>query len=727
MAQDATRYNFTGQDLLANLDGTMYMFPSSSPYSGRAESDDNTLYLVNVGRYNDGNPYCFFNQGGHWGVEGELAEVGMRFFLQCVNTQSEGSRRAAVTVPVVRILMSTDGAVRTNNHLSYLYAAAGQDETGIIVDRVQGDNELYGAKGCTEWLIRRAVTGKNEFYISTQNTSYTAALGGDGERYLTAQNSAATGVRKDIVTVQVGQPTDAYGRWMFVSRQDLINRLSATRATYDDVADATFYLYDQSFARNNQFEYRWQKLLGTGEINIGNAQYGRGTDYKEYIIGTNPSFDYTYTTMPEGRETFYDLLYGQFNCAEIKGGTGTVEQTLTVPLAGWYMVTAQGFYRPGDNSAVRKAYLFAKASNADVVNTREWTTATLPLLSQTDRPNLTNLTRAGIKFFENRENYSVKTMVFLEAGQQLTVGISLDESSNSQDWVAFDNFQVKYMSADFVVSENFTGGGYYTAIGTQSYKTMILERTFQLNDWNSLVLPVDLNKDQVTTAFGSDVRLSKLDKLSDDGNTIIFKAVDLNSMGWTDCAIQKNTCYLIYPVNAGSSQQRTFAYPGTDEYTTTSQLYNVPNVSFDPSYIAAAASTEHPNGSSSSLWIYPTMYYLDGATNPKVTATADGYVYVMNKGALTHYKKDFALKGLRWWISLNGPASSARMAAYDDYGNVTDESATTGIAGVEMVAPQTSKRNSGIYTIDGRKLSATDTKGLPSGLYIVDGKKVAVY
>jgi len=29
MAQDATRYNFTGQDLLANLDGTMYILTSS--------------------------------------------------------------------------------------------------------------------------------------------------------------------------------------------------------------------------------------------------------------------------------------------------------------------------------------------------------------------------------------------------------------------------------------------------------------------------------------------------------------------------------------------------------------------------------------------------------------------------------------------------------------------------------------------------------------------------
>ncbi|MCI6161133.1 MAG: hypothetical protein MR681_07355 [Prevotella sp.] len=714
-------YNFPGHKIWNNNDGVYYVYTNGSV---QTITNKNTLYLVNVGAYESGNPYCFLSQAGHWGVEAVLAEVGIPVYLEYM-TYSGSSIKA-------RLLISPDKTVTAHNHISYISEGVGQDEDGIIIDRQeQGEEAKANVVSNSGWWFEEADAAKKEYYIRTDrkyNYSYPLYV---------VKNPGATGVRANVLSMQQGKPSDKYGRWKFVSKEDLINRFGVTPSSYKDVADATFYIYDQHFARNNGNEGKWTKTNGTGTVNIGNAKYGAGTTSKNYTVGTNPTIDHLYTTIADGKITYYDLVYGQFNNAEIKGGTGSIGQRVkNVARGGWYMVTCQGFYRPGDGSDAQNAYLYAKNPSTGLSdNSSEWKKVKLPLINSEAGDEPQDLTQAGIKFSQNRENYAVKAMVWLPAGADLELGVALDNSTgNSGEWVAVDNFQLKYMGSDFLVSEHAKDNAFYTHFGSATFQTMVLERNFVLNQWNALTLPVTLNKDQVTTAFGNEVKLARLAGLTDNAMNIHFESVNLNSLGWEDTAIEKNEVYLILPKNEGLAEYMSWPVEGFTEpltgpgdpsknYNTKSPLYIVPMVSFNRTDISEAVlNFSAPNGKTFAAHLvhYWKGGYDDG--DGKVTPASTEFVYAMGGGQLAHYKNSFRMKGLRWWLRFTEPLGSGAKMVFDNEENGN----TTGLNTMDSDAPE-EMPHKGIYSIDGRKIKGRDTKALPAGIYIVDGKKVAVY
>lgn len=76
--------------------------------------------------------------------------------------------------------------------------------------------------------------------------------------------------------------------------------------------------------------------------------------------------------------------------------------------------------------------------------------------------------------------------------------------------------------------------------------TLHLKRAFSLNKWNTIVLPVSLTRGQMKNAFGDDVRLAYLWRVTD--NTMRFLTVELASDD--DTMLVANKPYIIYPTKA---------------------------------------------------------------------------------------------------------------------------------------------------------------------------------
>lgn len=716
-AQNAARYQWPGHEI--NDVGLWIKYDTPRPVDTR-----NTIYLLNVGAWEAGDPNCFFNVGGHWGVEASLYEIGMPLYLE--RTSGSGNKQYA------RILISPETGDTKENHVAWIRGGVGRDEDGVITDRkVAGEEAKAGITAKTEWYLYQTKDTKTYWICFQEGLKW----------YYLKRKSNSTGARKNILEVgEYGSNSepynDKYCQWRIVTKQDMIDRFGYAVASYKDIADATFYIYDQNLGRKNGHTDKWNLQPGTGTVRIDNL-FGQGDNggAPDYTVQNN-GIDTQYTTIPAGQQTYYQLLYGQFFNGEIKGGTGSITQTTTdlITRGGWYMVTCQGFYRPGDGSTKQNAYLYAKVSDPGLENiikgSEFWRETKLPLISSLPSQPA-NLTESGMKFYENSENYSAKVIVWIPGaqndspGQRLELGVRLDEPAGADDWVAVDNFQLKYLGYDFLVSEHAKDASFNSEWPERNYETMVLERKFVLGEWNSLSLPVDLNKDQVFTAFGTDVQLAELEKLSDDGNTIHFKTVDLNGKAWEDRTIEHNKAYLIKTNEEGINISMDWKVAGyndgsADNYKTTSPLYIIQAASFKQSMVSETPETKTNSVNGQSVTINPVIYWRDGVTNGKIQGNAENYVYVMNKGALTRYQREFPLKGLRWWLEFKEPVGNGVNVDFRS----ADGEEVTGIRVIDNDVPKTAPR--GIYTIDGRKIDG-NVSSLPGGIYVVDGKKITVY
>lgn len=690
-------------------------------YNGGEPNNDNTLYLFNLGAAEDEHGRgAFLNTGGHWGVEASTYEVGIPVYIR--NTETRAKQH-----PICEILVSPQTDPTVQDHIAWIrggVASGDEDSKGIFIDRKSEDEEKKGGiTAVSKWQFYE--TGeKNVYWICKQE--------GIRWHYLCHPGDLPKR-RHDILVAREGKSVmnSNMSKWLVVSRKQLIEQFEKTPADYRHIADATFYILDQNFSRNSGHHDAWKlNTEGTATAKIGNRYDQTEADGKNYTVGTS-SFDKELTTLPEGTQTFYNLLYGSFFNAEIKGGKGSISQT-TAPVAkaGYYMVTCQGFYKPGDDSNTSHANLYAKSSRADAtLGDNAYAQAKLPLWSSL--PNgPENLTQSGIHFYENPENYSTKVIVWLNKGETLNLGVEVDgiTGNPSEDWAAFDNMQLKYLGGDFPVLDTFGHKEWYLDYGDQQFTTMVLLRDFQLGKWNSFILPNSLNKDQVMTTFGNDVQLAKLKGLDNESRNIAFETVDLNSMTWTDEAIVKNEPYLIMPFTAGRHFTITW-----DKFESKPQTsgphYIIPAASIKYSEIEPEKQQPFTDENGNTITVIPNFFWStedNKAYHGKIQASEDNYTYVMNKGDLTRYKRPFSLKGTRWYLSYSdAPATPAKV-------NITDRSANNTVTAITTVETKDTGINGGnhrgIFTTDGKKISnGNSTDGLPMGLYIVDGKKVAVY
>lgn len=275
---------------------------------------------------------------------------------------------------------------------------------------------------------------------------------------------------------------------------------------------------------------------------------------------------------------------------------------------------------------------------------------------------------------------------------------------------------------------------------------LVLHRTFALNMWNDLVLPVDLSWTQVRNAFGNQVMILEpagFYPLTEDhhgslrfDNVLVYKPV----LRTTEPAIKAGKLYMIRPVRKPDMTEGTYASQDLRDKevkTVNAPIYFIPNVTYMRS--VAQSSPIHPVADEdippyllqgAPVWgapaaapsedyviLHGTQVHLDGTINPKVPVGSYLYSELSEEGEIGRFfpveGNPHELLGFRYY------ANSSR--------SLIQEHDITIVTGVVDVRTDRQNRPTGVYTIDGRKVSNGDIiTELPAGIYIVNGKKMVV-
>lgn len=237
-----------------------------------------------------------------------------------------------------------------------------------------------------------------DFIDSNQEDDvYEFSLFGNG-RYLYYSGSGTVLSRTD-------QLTD--NQWILVSKEQRISALE--KATEEEGIDATFYITGANFDRSQPSDWQESHIGGTLTL-IGPERAAKSTNSCTEAYD-NENFD------------VYQVLTGVKN--------------------GLYLVSCQGYYRPGGNvdaAGARNAVLYANADEAP-----------LQLLADDGNGIPNNMDQAADAFLAGRyAGNEVRTVV---TDGTLRIGVK-KEAHVGKDWTAFDTFRLTYLGeAD--VSEIF--------------------------------------------------------------------------------------------------------------------------------------------------------------------------------------------------------------------------------------------------------------------------------
>ena len=228
-----------------------------------------------------------------------------------------------------------------------------------------------------------------DFIDSNQEDDvYEFSLFGNG-RYLYYSGSGTVLSRTD-------QLTD--NQWILVSKEQRISALE--KATEEEGIDATFYITGANFDRSQPSDWQESHIGGTLTL-IGPERAAKSTNSCTEAYD-NENFD------------VYQVLTGVKN--------------------GLYLVSCQGYYRPGGNvdaAGARNAVLYA---NADEVP--------LQLLADDGNGIPNNMDQAADAFLAGRyAGNEVRTVVM---DGTLRIGVK-KEAHVGKDWTAFDTFRLTYL------------------------------------------------------------------------------------------------------------------------------------------------------------------------------------------------------------------------------------------------------------------------------------------
>ena len=382
-----------------------------------------------------------------------------------------------------------------------------------------------------------------------------------------------------------------------------------------------------------------------------------------------------------------------------------------------------------------------------------------------------NVDYAGKNFYGSRQYintvYVTVTDEDLRAGNgeaTIRLGIRVGDDLNDKtvegdEWTVFDDFRMLYaakeVKEDLILDEYRDNLSYLVNCPTpMENKTLHLNKTFTLGKWNSFILPVNLNKKQVTEAFGGDARLAKLTRLTDTG--IEFTSVNLLDSNST--AIEAYMPYIIFPVK-GPGQTEAYTANYQQNNNTNERLkinipanhYVIGKVSMPLTRTGDVKANDWSNmdqtnwtttltGGNDQIKAYGTFARTFGTKqtdNDDGTYTwkNDGTIipgrddlkgsYFFDKGNMYHSSKDRA-RGLRgfscWFKPVNGKSQNV---------SLTLDGVSQGTTDIEDILADyeqpVSRFANGIYNLNGQLVKqGNSTAGLPSGMYIVNGKKCIV-
>lgn len=754
------------------------------------------LYNVKTG--------LLLNAGGYWGTHVSLKEYGMPLWIHIDKND---------WIHLAQKFDDRNGAGE-GNYLEYETGKDNPADDGVYIDRayLYTETGFFGTTKTT--IVRRGwkmeeVTGKTNTYklYTYSNSSNKSANFSTTKYYLIAAKTQGD-VDKNCYAVEEGSQDIANGNdeWRFLSYQQIFELQDKNSTNIISSIDLTFRLQCPSFSRENAAMSNWKAYQygGKGQIRWGLEHY-----YKPYVknsngttAGSNIKIDEYYTsdfknnfsyTFPKGSNpiTFtkndnYERHCGKYYCADAKNFRGTIYQDVTVTHGGAYVIECKGF------STTTKAKLYACLVKDN--NTADPKTMHATILGQTDYMSAQekkalhieeqNMDYAAKEFYGSHKYFNSVLVQVPEKGGTIRFGIEIgtqeDKEPVESEWTVFDDFRLLYTSrttdGDLVLDQDRDNLDYLEKC-SNTYKsvTLHLNKTFDKDKWNGFVLPVSLTKDQLTQAFGPNVKLAKLDKLT--SNEIQFVSIDMSKVGNDEKAMQAYVPYIIFPTKHTELEQSP-AYTALLSSTGNNQAKDVP-VSIGKNHIDIPNVTFAVDGKNENdltnmntkNWTTNSSIVVDGSGTPFVsgngTMTAFGtFARTFGEGTQNTNKNDenygkwniekkstiiagrSDLTGCYFFSNGKMYSSAERARGLRGFsvwfapttasGNNTAKPANVFLDGVSLdkttgINPiiygeeesRIDRFAHGIYSLNGQLISnSSSLDGLPNGIYILNGKKV---
>lgn len=230
---------------------------------------------------------------------------------------------------------------------------------------------------------------------------------------------------------------------------------------------------------------------------------------------------------------------------------------------------------------------------------------------------------------------------------------------------------------------------------------MVFHRTFTTKQWNSLILPVNMNAEQVKAAFGKDTKLAKFDKY--DKNWIYFSPVVPDANG---NMLEANIPYIIYPTSLPDYVNRNYNVGSDKEKHIDGPVYTVTGIDYKGQ--PTEMKCEDTGSSTTGMTHYGSYVY-----RQEIPAKS----YMLSKGDMVHTSKVHNVKSYRSWLEETTPSENTLQLKVSDSDN-----STTGIKVIEE-APQNANA---VYNVNGMRMNSSNTDNLPKGVYIINNKKVVI-
>lgn len=795
-AEDSNGSAFDGLEKLDGISAEQMMTYASKGTHGTFPTDKSQIFfLYNV------KTGLLLNVGGYWGTHVSLQEYGMPLSVykdkdNWIHFQQDIDKQGAVSG-------SQEGC-----SLEYFYDAKNAGNAavnnGVFVDR-----DIYASKSSST-VIQRGWTIE-PISKDTHNTFriYTYRRNANGyskyktyDKYYLSAAASQGDVDKNCGAFLItdNDYSDEGSQWRIFSYEQLYN-LQKSSIGFKSSLDLSFKLECPGFSRDNGALEKWKTAVykegATGSFRFGLEKRYK-TDPKHVSYDNNGSVTsdhpYTFNGIKYTSMNDYQTHLGKYYCADIKNTRGAVYQVVHVEHGGSYVIECKAY------SNTNKAKLFAtllqdKSENptdyTKIVegSLRETVVMQTANMSQTEQTNLhiseQNMDYAGKEFYGSHKYFNSVLVQVPEGGGNICFGVrvgSVAENENvaeDGEWTVFDDFRLLYAgsttSRDLILDEDKDNLNYLLDC-TETYDDVVLhlnKKSFNknINKWNTIVLPVDLNKDQFTQAFGANARLAELKTLT--RNQIQFETVKIADKGNNDVVLAAYVPYIIYPTK-DLANERTPAYTAilhkigtgseSEEHKVTiaADHIDIPNVSLKKNgqnkndlygldektwtlnLVKVANKTEASEiVTDGTLAVYGTFARTYGSkiADTDTTFTVDKKnpiikdrddlkgCYFFHEGKMV-YAGD-KVRGLRgfsvWFKPVETPASGTATSKFilDGIDYTTD---VERIMATEDSSIDSKFAKLGVFNLNGQlvRSGSTDVSGLPSGIYIVNGKKVFV-
>lgn len=758
------------------------------------------LYNVQTG--------LLLNAGGYWGTHVSLKEYGMPLWIHIDEDKDKDDKKGWIHLAQKSDSKDNQGE---GNYLEYETWGSEPEDKGVYIDRAYIYSEKIVKRG---WKLEpvkdktKPNTYKLYTYLNTSSKPYDSPSFGTTKYYLIAAKTQGD-VDKNCGAVEEGSTEiakDGNDEWRFLSYQQILDLQVKNTNNITSSIDLTFRLKCPDFSRENAAMSNWKAYQygGSGQIRLGLEHY-----YKPYvnsnvtIAGSNCEISKSYIshfgngfsyTFPDDSKTFtentnYERHCGKYYCADAKNFRGTIYQDVTVSQGGAYVIECKGF------STTTKAKLYACLVKSD--NTADTKTMHATVLGQTDYMSKQekealhikdqNMDYAAKEFYGSHKYFNSVLVQVPEGGGTIRFGIEIgtlndkEPVASEKEWTVFDDFRLLYTSrtidGDLVLDQDRDNLNYLKDC-SNTYKsvTLHLNKTFDKDKWNGFVLPVSLTKDQLTQAFGPNVKLATLAKLT--SNEIQFISIDMSKKGNETTVMEAYKPYIIFPTKHTELEQSP-AYKALLSSTGHYQAKDVPVIigknHIDIPNVSFAVNGKNENdltNMNTTNWTTNMSKAVNGSGTPFVTGNGtmtafgtfartfgtgkqnnttdmdkDDYgkwtiekksniiagrsdlkgCYFFSNGKM--YSSATRARGLRgfsvWFAPTTASGTPAKPANVFLDGVSLDK--TTGISPI-IYGEEESRIDRfahGIYSLNGQLISNSNSlDGLPSGIYILNGKKV---